>query len=83
MEVEVGERTGTLGTWIQQLTCSLSGHDEMFHFEKNRVSLVCVSCGHESRGWEISGRQPVVTVRGDRQRHRLAGPRLVEPRRAA
>ena len=72
-----------MGTWIQQLACSLSGHDEVFHFEKNRVSLVCISCGHESPGWEVSGKQPVVTAGGDRHRHRLTGPRLVDTRRAA
>ncbi len=72
-----------MGTWIHQLTCSLSGHEEVFHFEKNRMSLVCISCGHESPGWEVSGKQPVVTAGGDRHRHRLTRPRLVDTRRAA
>jgi len=54
------------------LSCALAGHDELLHFEKNRVSLICCSCGHETPGWDVSGPRPAITVVGDRSRHKLA-----------
>ncbi len=72
-----------MSTWIRQFTCGLGGHDELLQFEAKRLSLVCVSCGHESPGWDVSGPQPVVTTRRDGVTRRLAGPRLGETRRAA
>ena len=38
---------------IRRFTCSLRGHDELFKFEKDRLSLLCVSCGHETLGWDL------------------------------
>ena len=45
---------------LQQLICALWGHEEYLHFEKNRMSLQCVACGHESPGWTVNPRQPVL-----------------------
>jgi hypothetical protein len=36
---------------VQQFVCGLHGHEMVRHFDKGRVSLQCVSCGHESPGW--------------------------------
>lgn len=37
----------------RQFMCGLSGHDSLRHFEQGRLSLKCVSCGHETPGWEV------------------------------
>lgn len=60
-----------------QLLCGLRGHDSVLHFEANRVMMRCTSCGHESPGWEVSGRAPRVRIEGDRRRHMLIPQRLV------
>lgn len=39
--------------WMRQTICALHGHDTFLHFERDRMSLKCVSCGHESPGWEL------------------------------
>src|SRR4029079_12707707 len=60
-----------------QLLCGLRGHDSVLHFEGNRVMMRCTSCGHDSPGWEISGRAPRRRYEGDSRRHLLATQRLV------
>jgi len=39
---------------IREAVCGLYGHDTMRVFERNRLFLKCVSCGHESPGWSIN-----------------------------
>ncbi len=67
---------------VRQMFCGLHGHDTLLHFEQDRMSLRCVSCGHETPGWELNEAPPTVTFRGDARRH---GPRpqLVSARRIA
>ena len=62
---------------ISQLLCGFRGHDSVLHFEGNRVMMRCTSCGHDSPGWEISGRAPRQRFEGDRRRHVLVPQRLV------
>jgi len=62
---------------LGQLMCGARGHDEILHFEGNRVMMRCTSCGHHSPGWEISGRGPRRRYEGDARRHSLTTPRLV------
>jgi len=62
---------------VGQLLCAMRGHDSVLHFEGNRVMMRCTSCGHDSPGWEISGRGPRQRYEGDRRRHVLAPQRLV------
>ena len=38
---------------LRQMMCGLHGHDAVLHFERNRLSLQCVTCGLESPGWAI------------------------------
>jgi hypothetical protein len=68
---------------LSQTLCGLRGHDTLLHFEDERMSLRCVSCGHETPGWELNEVPPTVTVRGDARRHALARPQLVSERRIA
>jgi len=38
---------------LKRLYCAFRGHEEYMHFDKNRVYLECVACGHESPGWTV------------------------------
>ena len=45
---------------LRRLICAIRGHEDYLHFEKNRVYLECVACGHESPGWTFEPRRPVL-----------------------
>ena len=62
---------------VGQMFCGLRGHDSVLHFEGKRVMMRCTSCGHDSPGWEISGRAPRRRYEGDARRHSLSTKRLV------
>jgi len=62
---------------VGQLLCGFRGHDSVLHFEGNRVMMRCTSCGHDTPGWEITGRGPRQRYEGDRRRHVLTPQRLV------
>ncbi len=62
---------------LGQLFCGLRGHDSVLHFEGSRVNMRCTSCGHDTPGWEITGKGPRRRYEGDARRHLLATPRLV------
>ncbi len=40
-------------SWFRRFVCGLQGHERLMHFERGRLSLKCISCGHESPGWDI------------------------------
>ena len=61
---------------LGQLLCGLRGHDTVLHFEANRVMMRCTSCGHDTPGWEISGRGPRKRFEGDARRHAIGPQRL-------
>lgn len=73
--------TSTLGR-VRQMFCGIHGHDDLLQFERDRMFLKCVSCGHESPGWELRETPPRVRVRGDARRHAVR-PQLVGARRIA
>lgn len=62
---------------LGQVFCGLGGHDSVLHFEGNRVNMRCTSCGHDTPGWEISGRGPRRRFEGDARRHSMSPARLV------
>jgi hypothetical protein len=74
---------GRLLVWMRQALCGLHGHDTLLQFEHDRMFLRCVSCGHETAGWELTEAPPTVTVRGDARRHAIIRPKLVSARRIA
>jgi hypothetical protein len=80
-----GEDTG-IGTrvrmWLREAYCGLHGHDNLLHFEKDRMSLECASCGHQTPGWELEAPRPAVRMRSETRRLVLR-PRLVSARRIA
>jgi hypothetical protein len=67
---------------LHQMFCGLHGHDTLLHFEQERMSLRCVSCGHETPGWELNEAPPTVKLQGDIRRHALAG-QIIGARRIA
>jgi hypothetical protein len=69
--------------FVGQVYCGLHGHDNLLHFEGDRLCLKCVSCGHESAGWELDEAPPRVTVRPDRRRRAQVPPQLTRERRIA
>jgi hypothetical protein len=49
---EVGAMTWT-AQGVERMMCGLRGHDEVLNFERHRLSLRCLSCGHETAGWML------------------------------
>ena len=74
-----------LGMWVltqvRQTFCGMHGHDSLVQFEQERMFLKCVSCGHESPGWDLDKTRPAVKARDDRRP--ALSPRLVGVRRIA
>ncbi len=62
---------------VGELLCGLRGHDSVLHFEGKRVNMRCTSCGHDTPGWDVSGRGPRQRYAGDARRHALVPHRLV------
>ncbi len=64
--------------WIRQAYCGLHGHDAMLHFEKDRLYLQCVSCGHRTPGWDLNDApRPAVVVQEEMPRRAVIRPHLV------
>jgi hypothetical protein len=75
--VELAPRVvATIAQRVWRLLCGLRGHDAVLHFEGRRVMMRCTSCGHDSPGWETSGRAPRRRFDGDARRHALTRRRL-------
>lgn len=54
---------------VKRFLCALRGHEEYLQFEKNRVYLQCVACGHESPGWTVEPRRPVLRFQSRRAKN--------------
>ena len=67
---------------VRQMFCGMHGHDNLLQFERDRMFLRCVSCGHESPGWALTETPPTVTEVGDASRHAVR-PAIVGIRRIA
>jgi hypothetical protein len=68
---------------IREAFCGLHGHDNLLQFEQDRLCLKCVSCGHESPGWELNEVPPHVVARAEPRHRALAHPQLIRERRIA
>ena len=42
---------------VRQFVCGLHGHDVLLHFEHERMSLQCTSCGYQTPGWDVKSVQ--------------------------
>jgi hypothetical protein len=36
-----------------QISCGITGHNVLLHYQPTRLSLQCATCGYESPGWEL------------------------------
>jgi hypothetical protein len=68
---------------VKRMFCGMHGHDNLMQFERDRMYLRCVSCGHESPGWELTETPPTVTEVGDATRHAIVRQPIVGIRRIA
>lgn len=68
---------------LRQVVCGLHGHDNLLQFERERICLKCVSCGHETPGWELSETPPTISARVEPRRQPIVRPQLVGARRIA
>ena len=82
MEQDGGGGVGVLQR-VRQWMCGLHGHDRLLQFERDRMFLQCVSCGHQSPGWLLTEARPTLRLRGDARRQVLVRPHLVGARRIA
>jgi hypothetical protein len=67
---------------VREVFCGLHGHDSYLQFQHDRMFLKCVSCGHESPGWELNEAPPVSVPYAERGRP-LARQPLIDERRIA
>jgi hypothetical protein len=40
------------------MLCGLQGHQGLLQFQRDRMFLRCLSCGHESSGWKLKEERP-------------------------
>lgn len=60
---------------MRRLLCGIVGHQTILHFEHDRLSLQCLTCGYRSRGWRLGPevpRAPLSTDGGSSVRVRAA-----------
>jgi hypothetical protein len=69
---------------VRQVLCGLHGHDTLLQFGEDRMFLRCVSCGHETPGWDLDEAPPTTAAVARRQpsakpvmQHQLMGERRV------
>jgi hypothetical protein len=68
---------------VREAFCGLHGHDSLLQFKQDRMFLKCVSCGHESPGWELNETPPTIVAQADARRLALARPQMMDARRIA
>ena len=60
---------------LDRVLCGLHGHEAVLHFERNRLSLRCLNCGHQTTGWilqsETRRAEPLIEDFSDRHTARL------------
>jgi len=67
---------------VKQMWCGLHGHDALLQFEQDRMFLRCLSCGHETPGWNLHD-EPSATAAQAEPQATLVQPQLMSVRRVA
>ena len=67
---------------VRQSYCALHGHDNLLLMEPERLFLKCVTCEHESPGWELV-RAKLRASRAGSHQLRLVHSQLLDQRRVA
>ena len=60
MERRASYTLGKIMGFLRRVFCAFRGHEEYLHFDKSRVYLQCVGCGHETPGWTVEPHRPVL-----------------------
>lgn len=47
----------SVGAFVREATCGMSGHEYLLERSGNRLFLRRVDCGHETSGWRIDVRR--------------------------
>jgi hypothetical protein len=68
---------------VREAVCGLHGHDNLLQFGHDRMFLKCVTCGHESPGWELNEPPPTRDRVDRRQRPHSVAASFVDERRIA
>jgi hypothetical protein len=68
---------------LRQVLCGLHGHDRLVQFERNRMYMRCVSCGHETPGWTLKESKAPTPIRPAVRRQPLAATEFMTERRIA
>ena len=58
---------------LQRIMCGLRGHEAVLHFERHRLSLRCLNCGHETTGWILESETRHAARLTDSQSHAPIG----------
>jgi hypothetical protein len=67
---------------VKQMWCGLHGHDALLQFEQDRMFLRCVSCGHETPGWNLQEAAPAAAPAAEAPTA-MVQPQLIGVRRVA
>jgi hypothetical protein len=67
---------------VKQMWCGLHGHDALLQFEQDRMFLRCVSCGHETPGWNLQEAAPAAAPEAEAPTA-IVQPQLISVRRVA
>lgn len=68
---------------VRQLWCGLHGHDSLLQFQQDRMFLRCVSCGHETPGWNLQEEAPPTDAAMAEPSRAVVRPHLISARRVA
>jgi hypothetical protein len=80
METHTGDLSGRVMDRVRQMLCGLHGHDSLLQFQQDRMFLRCVSCGHETPGWDVSEPKPAAARTSAAP---MLQPQLIRVRRVA
>jgi hypothetical protein len=84
MVTHAGSISGRLLSVARQMWCGMHGHDSLLQFERDRMFLRCVSCGHETPGWEINDAMtPVAASQPGSRTQPVLQPQLISAKRVA
>jgi hypothetical protein len=56
-------------THVRQTLCGLTGHEDVLHLRRQRLSLSCSRCGRITRGWDLTDPTPTTATHGERPRY--------------
>ena len=68
---------------LRQVMCGLHGHERLVQFERDRMFLRCVSCGHETPGWALKETKAPTPIAHSVRRRAATSAEFIAERRIA